>query len=332
MAVTMSGLPSTDVEPPDSVTHRFRVMASATHITAVGADLAALMACERRLRQLEARWSRFRADSDITRINQNTGRWVTVGADTVGLIDIMGHARAATGGRFDPTRLFALLDLGYTASIDDPQLRTLAVDAPSGASFEDVEIDHAGSAVRCPVGVSLDPGGIGKGYAADLIVTELVNGGAAGALACIGGDIALLGRPPHGADWIIDVDDPHEPARAITILGVSAGGVATSSTRSRRWTVAGREHHHLIDAITGDESPTDLASVTVVANAGWLAEAHATAALSSGTRAVIDYLVDRGLSGVAVDSNGAMISTPDLGNVQRNASRGPTDRAHEDAP
>ncbi len=288
-------------------------MASTTQVTAIDATAGAGDAAEQRLRQLESRWSRFVDTSDITRVNQQPGRWVAVSTDTIRLIEAMQLAHRATAGSFDPTQLYQLMSIGYGASIDDPDRHTLAVGSPDLAlTIHDVEIDRTGGAIRAPLGLSIDPGGIGKGFAADLVVTELLADGTAGVLVSIGGDIAAAGTAPTDLGWIINVDDPHHTGNTLTTLAVSDGGIATSSTRSRRWNVDGSEHHHVIDPATGCDSSTDLATVTVVANAGWLAEAHATAALLRGSDGAIDYLDTHGLSGIAITDRGDVSATTGL--------------------
>lgn len=291
----------------------FRVMASMAQLTVIDAPVGAIEAAEQRLRQLECRWSRFIDTSDINRINQQPGRWISVSIDTIRLIEAMQMAHHATGGSFDPTCLSQLLSIGYTASIDDPDRHTLAVGDPDrSVTIHDVGIDRVGEAVRVPVGLSIDPGGIGKGFAADIVVTEFLAGGTGGALVNIGGDIAAAGTAPTDIGWIIDVEDPHHTDATIISVAVSDGGIATSSTRSRRWTLDGHEHHHVIDPATGKDSLTDLATVTVIANAGWLAEAHATAALLRGSDGAIDYLDARELTGIAITDHGDISATSGL--------------------
>ena len=169
--------------------------------------------------------------------------------------------------------------------------------------------------VRRPVGLSLDPGGIGKGFAADLVVTEALRSGTGGALVSIGGDIAAAGRTPTPAGWIVDIEDPHRPPAVLRRFAVSDGGIATSSTRSRRWRTGGVDRHHVIDPMTGDSSRTDLATVTVVETSGWLAEAHATAALLSGAAGAIGYLAEHGLSGVVVTTDERVLTSDDLAGI-----------------
>jgi thiamine biosynthesis lipoprotein len=292
---------------------RFRVMASSTQVILVDPRPGALSWAESRLRMLEARWSRFIDDSDITRLNQYPGAPVVVDDDTIRLIETMQLASIATDGCYDPTFLHQLLTAGYTASIDDADRITIAIDTRCRThTVHDVAIDRATSSLTVPQGLSIDPGGIGKGFAADLVVTELLVAGTAGALVSVGGDIAAAGEPPDPDGWRVHIEDPHHPPAVITTLAVSAGGIATSSTRSRRWRHEHTERHHVIDPHTGEQSGTDLAAVSVIANAGWLAEAHATAALLSGSEHVVDYLDAHGLSGLAIDDRGRHLMTRDI--------------------
>lgn len=291
----------------------FRVMASRTEVILVGARAGAGAQAERRLRQLEARWSRFLESSELTRLNQAQGSWVSVSDDTIRLVETMKLGSLATGGGYDPTRLHRLLELGYTGSIDDASLTTIAVGRRNEISdIHDVEIDHRRHRVRIPSGLALDPGGIGKGLAADFVVVELLEAGTAGALVSVGGDIAAAGAAPIPDGWLVDIEDPVDPPDVITTLAVRAGGVATSSTRSRRWTQAGMPRHHVLDPVTDDMSTTDLAAMTVVARAGWLAEVHATAAILRGAAGALEHLDAHGLSGLAIERNGTVHGSPDL--------------------
>jgi thiamine biosynthesis lipoprotein len=95
-------------------------------------------------------------------------------------------------------------------------------------------------------------------------------------------------------------------------LAIVWGVVATSSTRSRAWTKRGVRRHHALDPDTRTSAETDLATATVVARAGWEAEAHATAALLCGSDRVLDYFARHGLDGLAVTLDGAVLATPAL--------------------
>lgn len=302
-------------------------MASELHVVIVSADATSAAAgfddVLALLMHLEHSWSRFVDDSDVSRLNGAAGSAVTVDPSTLTLVAAMVEARELTGGRFDPSVLPVLLEAGYRSSIDDPRLVTIlpsgdvvvgGYDEPHRSTVGDIVVDARAHAITLPFGLAIDPGGIGKGLAADLAVIQLLSNGAAGALVSIGGDIVVGGTPPPGTGgmWTVAVEHPINPAETVCTFAVNSGGVATSSTRSRRWIRDGEQRHHVIDPALAAQSTTDLASVTVVAPTGWLAEVHATAALISGSHGVLRYLDEHELSGVVVHDHGHASATADL--------------------
>jgi thiamine biosynthesis lipoprotein len=292
----------------------FRAMASSVVIITLDGPASAGRDARLRLIELEALWSRFAPGSDIDRLNTAAGSPVPVSRSTITLLQTMVAAANATGGRYDPTVLPALLEAGYRASIDDADRITTLPSGPhrSCVGMSEVHIDGDASTVTLPPDVAIDPGGIGKGLAADLVAEQLVLDGAAGALVSIGGDLAVAGESPQGHGWEVEVEDPHRPVDALAHLAVPAGGVATSSTISRRWCVDGTITHHVIDPRTGVASTTDLVAVTVVAPRAWLAEAHATGALLGGRGQVLEYAREHRLEALAVDVEGRVLTTDGL--------------------
>jgi thiamine biosynthesis lipoprotein len=266
-----------------------------------------------RLEELEQRWSRFLPSSDVSRLNGAPGAMVIVSADTLCLIAMMKEAWRVSGGRYDPTLLSAINAAGYSASYDGSgRASSTAGAATCGSSIADVTVDPATSSATVPAGVGIDPGGIGKGLAADMVVTELLQGGTGGALVSVGGDLAAAGEPPTPEGWHVAIEDPFDASRERLRLALEAGGIATSSTLSRAWQHDGDRRHHVIDPATQDCSATDLAAVTVIARAGWEAEAHATAALVSGSVRALDYLERHDLDGIATTLDGVTRMTPAL--------------------
>ncbi len=285
-------------------------MASDAIVIAVGGPPWAVFEAEAQLHALERRWSRFLTNSDISRLNRDAS--ATVDPETLVLIDIMQQAAVLTEGAFDPTLLRALVRAGYASSIDQPDRTTILpeLDAPAVAcSIAEVSVDPGTARVTLPPDLVLDAGGIGKGLAADLVVERLLDTGAVGALAGIGGDLCVRGTPPSPDGWTIAVEDPFDLGANVVTVTIDQGGVATSSTRSRRWIHEGSEQHHHVDPRTNECSATDLAAVTVVAPTGWLAEAHASAALLAGADQVMSYLSTHGLDGLAITTDGYRLAT-----------------------
>jgi thiamine biosynthesis lipoprotein len=300
--------------------HRFRVMGSEAHVIVYGPPVVSARLAEdvapRRLAELEAHWSRFIPTSDLCRLVDAAGVWCRVHPDTVTLVESMQAGSIATVGRYDPTLAVHLAAAGH------PPSAALAPAPPGPAgngvghgSVHDVEVDRDAGLARMPAGVALDPGGIGKGLAADLVAAELCAAGAIGALVGLGGDLVARGTPPDERGWVIVVEHPDDPTAVLGRIAIDGGGVATSSTRSSRWVVDGGEAHHVIDPDSGSPSTTDLAAVTVIAPTGWQAEVHATAALLEGSAGAVRHLTARDIDGLAVALDGSLFATTALAHL-----------------
>ena len=160
-----------------------------------------------------------------------------------------------------------------------------------------------------PPASGFDPGGIGKGLAADIVATRVLAAGAGGVCVNLGGDLRIEGVAPAGGSWCIGVD--HPDGTTVALLSIEGGAVATSTTLRRRWTVGGSPRHHLIDPHTGEPAVTDVELMTVVAGQAWRAEALATASLIRGRTRVFDLLDDR-VPGLAVTAGGGVLTTEAL--------------------
>jgi len=275
-------------------------MGSDAHVIVVG-DADLLDVARRRIDQLESRWSRFRPDSEVCELTRRAGVAVEVSSDTRLLVQRSIDAWRLSGGAFDPTVLGAVIRAGYDRSFDE-----LPAATAGGTSFlligcSDIEID--GTAVRLPAGTGFDPGGIGKGLAADLVVSELLAAGATGACVNLGGDLRAAGSSPDGDGWTCAIR--HEWSNGSLVhVGVADGAVATSTTLRRSWLVDGVKRHHLIDPATGYPSTTDLTSATVIAGEAWQAEVLAKAVLLRGSQHPFDLIEGSGAVALIVDDLG----------------------------
>jgi thiamine biosynthesis lipoprotein len=238
---------------------------------------------------------------------------VAVSADTITLIEHAVVAWAATEGRYDPTVLPAVRAIGYERDLalvaGVPNRRPL--DYLTAAGCDLIEVDQDRGQVRVPAGVEIDPGGIGKGLAADIVTGELEAAGAIGSIVNLGGDLRARGEPPEGDSWSIGVEHPLRPTELLLTVGLLDGAVATSSRLRRRWSWDdGTSCHHLVDPHTGRPLITSLVAVTAVAAEGWWAEAVAKATFVAGTPATQAF-VDGALL-ATVEADGAVDLSPGL--------------------
>jgi FAD:protein FMN transferase len=294
---------------------RFLAMGGTAHVVVLGQYPAALVSAARhRLGDLERRWSRFLDTSEISRLNAAAGSPVAVSPETLQLIAHSLQAWRQTGGRFDPTVHAALVAHGYdrdfalVSAVGAPS-RPLRRSTPGCAG---IVVDVATSRVRLPVGVTIDPGGIGKGLAADLVTAELIATGATGAMVNVAGDLRVRGEAPSAEGWVISVPHPLHPGRELLRVGLSHGAVATSSRLKRRWRAAGQPVHHLIDPATGTPTDNDVAAVTVFAAEAWWAEGLTKSIAVAGEQTPPD-LADA--AAVVIARSGAVRTTPGLSGV-----------------
>ncbi len=243
---------------------------------------------ERRLLELEQLWSRFISTSDIYRLNMSRGMPVLVHRDTITLVKYLVSAHKDSNGYFDPTLLPTLVDLGYGSSRSDPSMSTiLPSNRPSFTyPLSQTQIDDVNCVVQLPVGITLDPGGLGKGLAADIVATELVETSAIGACVNVGGDLRCVGYGPNDAAWEIDIESPFDSTITIAELMLRNGGIATSSTRAKRWSTRRGQFHHVISPATKEpliESENTPVQVTVISAEAVWAEILATTILVAGT-------------------------------------------------
>jgi len=303
---------STKTVPDQPVQRDLRVMGSQAHIVVHGGDVAMLDAAERRLHQLESLWSRFRDDSDITRANQAGGYPVVVHEDTLAVVSRAIQAWKQTDGLFDITTLPALLDHGYTHSAVSRQAAP-PVGGTQVGQCGWIEVDYATSMLRVPSTTAIDLGGIGKGFAADIVAESIIEAGAEGALVNVGGDLVVLGTPSDDTSWQVGIEDACRPPEHVTVLRLLSGGVATSGTTIRRWTSpSGEAAHHLIDPRHQHPSGSGLLTATVIAVDAATAEAFATAAMMLTAPEAVDLLDSVGLAGLVITSSGAVLCSESL--------------------
>ncbi len=288
-----------------------------TTATLVVTELAALPRArailEDVLADVDRSCSRFRADSDLTRVNDGHGQPVTVGTTLIDAIEVALRAARLTDGDVDPTIGNALRLLGYD--------RDFATVAATGGSLSyrvervpgwwTVDVDHAAGTVRVPDGVQLDLGATAKALAADRAAGRIANDTACGALVSLGGDVAAAGSGPE-AGWAVLVTDDHAagpdaPGETVAIRG---GGMATSSTAVRRWRRGDDDLHHIVDPTTGQAADAVWRTVTVVAASCVDANIATTATVVRG-EAAIDWLAALNLSARLVRPDGTVLRIGD---------------------
>jgi thiamine biosynthesis lipoprotein len=270
------------------------------------------------LEAIDRACSRFRADSDLTRVNTLAGgRPVPVAPLLVEAVDVALRAARRTDGDVDPTVGAALVLAGYDrdwasmADADEGPPPHAGAGAPRPAvlvrrrrGHRTVAVDPRRGTVRVPRGVALDLGATAKAWAADRTARTVHAALGCGTLVSLGGDVATAGPAPAGG-WRIHVADDHRagPDAPGQTVAIAAGGLATSSTAVRRWRRGGAEWHHIIDPARGTPAGGPWRTVAVAAADCTDANIAATAALVRGARAP-EWLARLGLPARLVAHDG----------------------------
>jgi FAD:protein FMN transferase len=224
--------------------------------------------------RLERIFSRFRRDSELSRLNEAGA--IDAGPDLRAVVELALAARERTAGRFDPTLHDAVVAAGYDRTFDELDEHAAAAPAPDPRRTRDVRV--RGRRIELGPGVRLDLGGIVKGYAADRCVRQLAPLGPC--LVNAGGDLAVAGARAEGP-WPVAVDVP----QGRLTLAIATGGLATSGRDRRRWRQRGEERHHLIDPATCRPAEGGPLTVTVAAPTATDAEVAAKSIFLAGERA-----------------------------------------------
>ncbi len=257
--------------------------------------------------------SRFRADSELNRLNQNAGEPVRVSDVLWQVLQVSLYAARQSDGIVTPSLLAALESAGYDRTFE--ALEPSAMHQRPGwmmvGDWRTIECDAATRSVCLPPGMRVDLGGIAKGWAADQAARRLAE--YAPALIDAGGDIAISGPQINGDRWPIGVADPGEPERNLEVLMIAQGAVATSGRDYRRWQRNGVWQHHIIDPRTGEPAETDVIAATVIAPNALDAEVAAKMVLILGSRAGLDWLENQStLAGLFVREGGYVIHSQRL--------------------
>jgi len=293
----------------------FQVWSTTATLVVTDADaLDQAAACLRDvIARIDATCSRFRTDSEINRILRRPGRPVKLSSTLNAALGQALRAASATGYLVDPTVAAAVIAAGYDrdiAAVLDRALTGTAQDTGNGPGAAApgawrLRHDAAAETLTVPAGVGIDLGATAKAFAADEAATRIAGQVRGGVLVGLGGDIAVAGPAPADG-WRITVADDHRtPATAHQTVSITSGGLATSSTMTRRWPTAMGWKHHIVDPRTGTNPEPRWRTVSVAAATCVDANAAATAAIVLGDSAP-QWLAGQGLPALLVDVGGAM--------------------------
>ena len=270
------------------------------------------------LRAIDRACSRFRADSELTAVNQAGGAERSASPLFAEALAVALRAAEASDGDVDPTCGRSLISLGYDRDFAALAAREQeAAPTPArAAGWRCVQLDQDAGTVRVPAGVQLDLGATAKALAADRAAGAIVAATGAGVLVNLGGDIAVAGPSPERG-WRVQIADdlPAPPAPGVRtvrrngpVVAIWDGGLATSGTASRRWRRGGQDLHHIVNPGTGRPVSSCWASVSVAGVSCVDANTASTAAIIRSVAAT-SWLEGLAMPARLVRANGTVLTT-----------------------
>jgi thiamine biosynthesis lipoprotein len=290
--------------------HRFvfRAMAADNEIQLHGDDPAfaerIANAAIAEVTRIEAKYSRYREDSLLSRINAAAGsQAVEVDEETLRLLMFADACYRQSEGLFDATSGVLRRAWNFREARVPSQVELDAILPLVG--WDKVEIE--GARVRlAQAGMQLDFGGFGKEYAVDRAARVMRDAGAASAMVSLAGDLAILGPQPGGEPWRVGIRHPRRDDKLLATLPVSSGALATSGDYERFIEVDGVRHCHILDPRTG-RSARGLQSVTVQASSCLIAGSATTIAMLKGREAGLAWLAELGVPHLAMTDEGTVV-------------------------
>lgn len=239
---------------------------------------AGVTAAEAEIRRLDALLSVSSQEGDIYQLNHQRKGEVT--QDTILLLKKAAEVSAETEGLFDCTIAPVMELWGFrSGDFHVPQDAALT-EALSKMDVSGIRL--SGNTVTLDPDVSVDLGGIAKGYTSQRIMEVYQEQGVTSGIVSLGGNVQALGTKPDGSFWRVALQDPEKPEEYFGILEVADAAVITSGGYQRNFTENGKRYHHIIDPRTGYPAENGLISVTIVSKDGTLADALSTSLFIMG--------------------------------------------------
>lgn len=231
--------------------------------------------------RIEQKFSRYRSDGIVSKINNSNGKAVSVDAETAHLIGFAYQCYQLSDGLFDISSGVLRKVWNFDGCNKLPSAEEIAALLPL------VGLDKASWSpplFSLPEGMQIDFGGIGKEYAVDRTLMLLQNHYDIPALVNFGGDI-MTNRCRPNSPWLIGVENPSQVNSSVELLEVRSGGLATSGGTRRYILHGGQRYSHVLNPLTGWPVENPPMSITVAAENCTLAGMLATYAMLQGSDA-----------------------------------------------
>lgn len=232
--------------------------------------------------RIEKKFSRYRDDNIVYRINNSQGETIEVDDETARLLDFAAQCYEISEGLFDITSGILREAWHFDGSDRIPE-QSLIDDLLGRIGWEKLQWNEPN--LNLPNGMQLDFGGIGKEYAVDRTLGLLGEHSDLPILVNFGGDLHCNGPRSQRLPWTTGIENPQQHGNTCNTLQLFRGALATSGDTFRYLQKDGKRYCHILNPKTGWPDPGSPRSVTVAAENCTEAGILATLAMLHGMQA-----------------------------------------------
>ena len=258
----------------------------------------------KRLGQISQNMSVFNKSSDVSKINQSYPQGVVVTKDSFEVVSRAVYYSEITSGAFDIT-IKPLIDLWKNAERekvlpDDSEIASIK----EVIGYKYINLLEQNRIKLLNQSVSIDLGGIAKGYAVDEAANIIKENSIQNFFIDAGGDLYASGINCKGKKWKIGIKDPESRNEIIEVIEVSDAAVTTSGNYEQFYEIDGEQWSHIIDPRTGYPQK-DIVSATIIAPSAMEADVLSTAVTVLGMKEGIGLIeeMDDGYAGFVIQSS-----------------------------
>jgi thiamine biosynthesis lipoprotein len=253
-------------------------------------------------------FSRFDQNSEISKLNKNLSVWLSASLDIRYLSERALRYNEKSGGLYDPRIIAVLEKIGYERDFRGTDFSKLELPDEFEKISEKLEKDLKIRDGEVFFGRRMDFSGIAKGYIVDQAAEFLKKKGWKNFLVDAGGDMGISGLNNEGEKWKISIEGVPEKKM---MLEISDRGIATSGISRKKWTIAGKKFHHLVNPKNPNEYSYELRTVSVIAKNTESADGRAKTLVLMGKEKGMDFARKNNVAAIFLDCEGDILVSPE---------------------
>jgi thiamine biosynthesis lipoprotein ApbE len=252
--------------------------------------------------QVDTLMSAYQQDSEISGINRQAGKKaVAVSSQTFFVVKSAVHYSEISDGAFDITISPLIRSWGFFRKQGRIPPQEEIKRNRALVNYKMIELDSERQRIKLlKNGMTLDLGGIAKGYAVDQAVEKLRDAKIENVLVNLSGNMYAMGRPKDKYAWHIGIRHPRQKENLLGFIKLQEEAIATSGDYENFFIHDGKKYSHIINPRTG-YPVSGIASVTIIAQTAMEADALSTTVFALGAERGLQLIesID-GVEGVIV--------------------------------